>query len=74
MGVIVAWLESLIQSFFMVFKFIGWLLGGLVNLGTVMTESINIFSEILDILPEVVVSTMVAICGGLIVFRILGRS
>lgn len=74
MGVIMAWLESLVQSFFMVFKFIGWLLGGLVNLGTIMTESINIFSEILDILPYSIASTLIAICGGLVVFRILGRS
>ena len=74
MGVIISWLESLVQSIFMGIQFIFWLLGGLVNLGTVMTESINIFSEILRFLPGAVTSTMVAGCGGLVVFRIFGRS
>lgn len=74
MQVIISWLESLVQSIFMGIQFIFWLLGGLVNLGTVMTESINIFAEILGFLPGVVTSTMVAVCGGLIVFRIFGRS
>lgn len=74
MGVVISWLESLVQSIFMGIQFIFWLLGGLVNLGTVMTESINIFSEVLRFLPGVVTSTMIAVCGGLIVFRILGRS
>lgn len=74
MGVIIAWLESLVQSIFMGIKFIFWMLGGLLNLGTVMTESINIFAEILEFLPSVVTSTMIAVCGGLVVFRIFGRS
>lgn len=74
MGVIIAWLESLVQSIFMGIKFLFWMLGGLLNLGTVMTESINIFAEILEFLPSVVTSTMIAVCGGLVVFRIFGRS
>lgn len=74
MGVIISWLESLVQSIFMVIQFVFWLLGGLVNLGTVMMESINIFAEILRFLPATVTSTMVAVCGGLVVFRIFGRS
>ena len=74
MNVIISWLESLVQSVLSCIKFVFWLLGGLVNLGTVMTESINIFAEILEFLPGIVTSTMIAVCGGLIVFRIFGRS
>lgn len=74
MSVIISWLESLVDSIFTGIQFLFWLLGGLVNLGTVMTESINIFSEILQFLPGVVTSTMIAVCGGLVVFRIFGRS
>lgn len=74
MGVISDLILSAIQSIFMVIKFIFWFLGGLVNLGTVMTESINILAEIFEFLPTVVTTTMIAVCGGLIVFRVLGRS
>lgn len=74
MGAIVAFLESLIQSVFMIIQFIFWLLGGLVNLGTMMTESINIYAEILQFFPSVITSALVAICGGLVVLRIFGRS
>lgn len=74
MAPIISWLESLVQSVFTGIQFIFWLLSGLVNLGTIMTESINVFGEILRFLPEVVVSAMIAVCGGLIVFRIFGRS
>ena len=74
MTVIGVLILSFIQSSFMIIKYIFWMLGGLVNLGAVMTESINIFAEILEFLPTVVTTTMIAVCGGLVVFRILGRS
>lgn len=74
MSVIVSFFESLVQSVFMGIKYIFWLLQGLLNLGTIMTESTNIFAEILSFLNPVVTSTMIAVCGGLVVFRIFGRS
>lgn len=74
MNVILSWLESIIQVVFMLIKLVFWILRGLFNMITMMTESINIFSEILGFLPGTVVSVMLALCALLIVLRILGRS
>lgn len=71
---IISWLESISQSIVTGLKYIWWLLSGTVRLGTMLTESVNIFAEILDFFPAAITSTLIAICGGLIVFRIFGRS
>ena len=68
-------LLSLFEAGLRGFQVLLWLIGGLVNLCSVFSESINIFMEILSsFLPTAVSTTMIAVCGGLIVFRILGRS
>lgn len=71
MGVIINWIESVVQFFFMLFKLIVWLLGGVANLGIVLTESVNILMEVMDFLPDVVSTCLVAVCGILVTLRII---
>lgn len=74
MQVIYEWFVALLDSIKSVIHFLFWLVEGLVNLASVFTQSINIFEDVLMFFPDVIVSTLVAILGGLLVFRILGRS
>lgn len=72
MNLILNWFESLIQFFFMIFKLVGWFLGGLINLGTVLMESVNVFMEVMDFLPPTAAMSLAAVCGILVTLRILG--
>lgn len=51
-----------------------WLVEGVHRLAGMMINSISFFGETLDILPTAVASSMIAVCGGLVVLRIFGRS
>ena len=74
MQAIGSFLQAFFNSIATLLRFIFWFLRGLLNSVTVMTESVNIFGEIIDFLPAAVATTMLAVMGGLIAFRIFGRS
>lgn len=74
MKVIFAYLSSLFHGFVTLFKYIIWLISGVVNLGAIMTESVTIMGDVMQFFPSVISSTLVAMLGGLVVLRILGRS
>lgn len=74
MDVIIKYIGSLLEAGITGVQYIIWLVGGLVNLGAVMSESTILFREVLEFFPYSVSSTLIAMCGGLIVFRIFGRS
>lgn len=72
MNLIINWIESIVQFFFMLFKLLGWVLGGLLNLGTVLMETVNVFTEVMDFLPDAVSMSLVSFCAILVTLRILG--
>ena len=72
MNIIVNWLESIIQFFFMLIKLVMMVLGGIANLGTVLMESINVLMEVSDFLPPVVGTALYAVLGIMLTLRILG--
>lgn len=73
MNVIITWLESLVQSIFMIIKMGLWLMQGLLNFGTLLLGSVNILAEVMDILPAVVASSIMSACAILVILRIIGR-
>lgn len=74
MDVIIKYIGAVLEAAITGVQYIVWLVGGLVNLGSVMSESMNLFREVLEFFPFSVSSTLIAMCGGLIVLRIFGRS
>ena len=74
MKAIFAYWGSLIEGIWSILRVIFWLISGLVNLVGVLTDSINILADVLQFFPVSISSTLVAILGGLVVFRIFGRS
>lgn len=74
MQAITSFLQAFFNSIATILRFIFWFLRGILNTATVMTESLNIFGEIIDFLPAAITGMLVSVMGGLIVFRILGRS
>lgn len=74
MQAITSFLQAFFNSIATILRFIFWFLRGTLNTATVMTESLNIFGEIIDFLPAAITGMLVSVMGGLIVFRILGRS
>lgn len=74
MKVIFAYLESLANACAAGIQYLIWLITGLGNLATVMGESIVILEDVLQFFPGTISSTIIGMCGGLIVFRIFGRS
>ena len=60
-----------IRSFF---KIIFWWLRGIVDLGEMFNASISILVDVFDFFPAAVVSSLMAVCGGLLVLRLFGRS
>ena len=74
MKVIFAYLESFANAVAAGFHYLIWLISGLGNLATVMTESLNILEDVLGFFPNSITSTLIAMLGGLIVLRIFGRS
>ena len=51
-----------------------WLFDGLIWMIGMMVKSVSMFGTVLNIFPAGVVSCITAVCGGLIVLRIFGRS
>ena len=72
MNIIINWCQSLVELVFSLFKLIFMMLSGLVNLGTILMESVNVLVEVTDFLPPVVGTVFFAVLGILVTFRILG--
>ena len=62
---------NLIHGFF---KIIGWWIMGVVDLGEMFVQSLPVFTDIFSFFPVGVSSALIAVCGGLLVLRIFGRS
>lgn len=60
-----------IRSFFLI---IFWWIRGIVDLGAMFNASIGILVDVFDFFPTAVVSSLMAVCGGLLVLRLFGRS
>lgn len=55
-------------------RYVIWLVSGISTLTMTMFESIDIVGDVLGFFPHTISSTLIAMLGGLVVFRILGRS
>lgn len=74
MAAIGDFLVNLIYSIRSFFKIIIWWIQGIVDLGEMFNASIGILVDVFDFFPAAVVSSLMAICGGLLVLRLFGRS
>lgn len=65
---------NLIYSIRSFFKIIFWWIQGIVDLGGMFNVAIGILVDVFDFFPAAVVSSLLAVCGGLLVLRLFGRS
>lgn len=74
MGAIGDFLVQLIYSIRSFFKIIFWWISGITDLAGNFNAAIGILVDVFDFFPAVVVSSLMAVCGGLLVLRLFGRS
>ena len=74
MGAIGDFLVQLIYSIRSFFKIIFWWFSGITDLAANFNAAIGILVDVFDFFPAVVVSSLMAVCGGLLVLRLFGRS
>lgn len=74
-------MQALFESIGALFHTIGtisdlltWLVCGLLDMGEMLMESVSVFSTVIKFFPQAVVTSLTAVCGGLVVLRIFGRS
>lgn len=67
-------LNALTGGLLTLIRYVIWLVTGLSTLTATMFESIDIVGDVLGFFPHTISSTIIAMLGGLIVFRIFGRS
>lgn len=72
-GIITA-ITTIVNLIVGLFKIIGWWLMGIVDLGEMFVQSLPIFTDVFSFFPVHVASALIAVCGGLLVLRIFGRS
>lgn len=74
MAAIGDFLLSLLYSVRSFFKIIFWWVRGIVDLGGMFNAAVGILVDVFDFFPTMVVSSLMAVCGGLLVLRLFGRS
>lgn len=74
MAAIAEFIINLVYSIRSFFKIIFWWIRGIVDLGGMFNASIGILVDVFDFFPVAVVSSLMAVCGGLLVLRLFGRS
>lgn len=72
MNIIINWCESLVQCVMSLFQLVFMMISGLINLGTILMESVNVLMEVTDFLPSVVGTAFFAVLGIMVTLRLLG--
>ena len=74
MQAVVEFLKTLLNAVLTLGDMGVWLAQGLLSIAGMMTEAIAVFGSVMRLFPFGVASAITAVCGGLIVLRIFGRS
>lgn len=74
MAAIGDFLVQLVYAIRSFFKIIFWWFNGIHGLASNFNAAIGILVDVFDFFPAVVVSSLMAVCGGLLVLRLFGRS
>lgn len=56
------------------FKIIFWWISGIFDLADMFNTATTVLVDVFDFFPKVVVASLMAVCGGLLVLRLFGRS
>lgn len=57
-----------------IFTIIFWWISGIVNLAGMFNTATTVLVDVFSFFPNVVVASLMAVCGGLLILRIFGRS
>lgn len=74
MSAIGDFLVSLAYSIRSFIKIVFWWFQGITDLGEMFNAAVGILVDVFDFFPAAVVSSLMAVCGGLLVLRLFGRS
>ena len=67
-------LTSLWYAFRNLFKILWWWICGIFDLADMFNTATTVLVDVFDFFPQAVVASLMAVCGGLLVLRLFGRS